>query len=349
MQNQPTMYNTHRREFLKQASLACAALAITGGSASAAAPAPAPGAGLPRRPLGKTGIDVSIVGVAGYHLGKLTEQTEAMELVQSAVDAGINLFETAWEYQDGRNEQLLGEALAGRRDKVVLASQVCTHGRDKSVGLQQLEDSLSRLKTDHLDLWLIHEVIYWNDPEWATAKDGVVEALRQARQQGKVRAVGFSGHKDPRITLKMLGHDFPFDVVVMPLNPFDFSYRSFEQQVLPELARRQIAAIGEKSLGGDLEPIQQGAITVEEGLRYAMSLPAASTLAAIESKTMLRTAISLAENFRPMSEPELSSLRQRVAPLAGDGHLELYKSTKKYDQKVGRVQHGFQSEEELPL
>ena len=173
---------------------------------------------IPRRPLAKTGEQVSIIGVGGYHLGSVKSSDLAVRLVQEAVDAGVNFFDNAWEYNDHRSEEWMGLGLQGRRDKVFLMSKVCTHGRDKKVAMQQLEDSLKRLGTDHLDLWQIHEVIYENDPDLHFAKGGVVEALDEAKKQGKVRFVGFTGHKSPAIHLKMLAHDYPFDTVQMPLN-----------------------------------------------------------------------------------------------------------------------------------
>ncbi len=191
---------------------------------------------IPRRPLGKTGEQVSIIGLGGYHLGTVQSSDLAVRLVHEAVDAGITFFDNAWEYNDHRSEEWMGLGLQGRRDKVFLMTKVCTHGRDKKVAMQQLEESLKRLGTDHLDLWQIHEVIYENDPELHFAKGGVVEALDEAKKQGKVRFVGFTGHKSPAIHLKMLAYNYPFDTVQMPLNCFDATYRSFEQQVLPELA-----------------------------------------------------------------------------------------------------------------
>src|ERR1035437_6846469 len=218
---------------------------------------------IPVRPLGKTGEQVSIIGVGGYHLGTVQSSDLAVRLVQEAVDAGVTFFDNAWEYNDHRSEEWMGLGLQGKRDKVFLmskvcthgrdkkvamqqleeslkrsvpnrfrdSSKVCTHGRDKKVAMQQLEESLKRLGTDHLDLWQIHEVIYENDPDLHFAKGGVVEALDEAKKQGKVRFVGFTGHKSPAIHLKMLAHDYPFDTVQMPLNCFDATYRSFEQQV----------------------------------------------------------------------------------------------------------------------
>jgi aryl-alcohol dehydrogenase-like predicted oxidoreductase len=177
----------------------------------------------------------------------------------------------------------------------------------------------------------------------------VVEALDEARKQGKVRFVGFTGHKDPAIHLKMLSHDYPFDTVQMPLNCFDGTYRSFEQRVLPEVNRRGMAALGMKSMGGDGQPILHGVVTPEEALRYAMSLPVAVTISGIDSLEVLRQNLAVARGFTPLSADEMEALRRRCAPYAADGHLELYKSTAKYDGDVGREQHGFPSQKELPL
>jgi uncharacterized protein len=177
----------------------------------------------------------------------------------------------------------------------------------------------------------------------------VIEALDQAKKDGKVRFVGFTGHKSPAIHLKMLAHNYPFDTVQMPLNCFDGTYRSFEQQVLPELERRGIAALGMKSLGGDGQPILHGVVGAEEALRYAMSLPVATTISGIDSLTVLRQNVAIARGFKPMTPEEMQALRQRCAFFPGDGHLELYKSTKKYDGGVGREQHGYPPAEELPF
>jgi predicted aldo/keto reductase-like oxidoreductase len=337
-----------RRDFLCKTAVFCAGLTLSQKQVATGAPEVNPPA-IPRRPLGKTGVQVSAIGLGGFSLAHAPTDGEAIEIVHEALDAGINLFETAWEYKDGQSEPLLGQALAGQRDKVVLVSQVCTHGRDKAVAMQQLEDSLTRLKTDHLDVWLIHECVYWNDPDRHFAKGGVIEALDEAKKQGKVRAVGFSGHKDPRIHLAMLSHDYPFDVVLLPLNPFDATYRSFERQVLPELAKRGIAAIGVKSLCGDASPVLQGDIQAQESIRYAMSLPVAATLTGVDSLAVLHQNLAIARGFEPLTGTQMQALRDRCAPLAADGHLELYKSTMKFEMKVGREQHGFPTRNELPL
>jgi aryl-alcohol dehydrogenase-like predicted oxidoreductase len=248
------------------------------------------------------------------------------------VDAGVNFLDNAWEYNQGRSEEWMGRALQGRRDKVFLMTKVCTHGRDKKVAMRQLEKSLKRLGTDHLDLWQIHEVIYDNDPDLHFAKGGVVEALDQAKKDGKVRFVGFTGHKSPAIHLKMLAHKYPFDTVQLPLNCFDGTYRSFEQLVLPELRRRGIGALGMKSLGGDGQPVLHGAVTAEEALRYAMSLPVATTISGIDALAVLRQNVAIAQGFKPMTPQQMQALRQRCASVAADGHLELYKSTKRGDR-----------------
>jgi len=218
---------------------------------------------IPRRALGRTGVEVTAMGLGGYHLGLVKGARQAERIVQEAVDEGITFLDNAWEYHDGRSEEIMGRALAGgRRERVFLMTKVCTHGRDRATAMRQLEQSLRRLRTDHLDLWQIHEVVYENDPERHFAPGGAVEALDQAKRQGKVRFVGFTGHKDPSIHLKMLARDFPFDACQMPLNCFDASFRSFEARVLPEVNRRGIAALGMKSMGGEGEPVSKRMVRV---------------------------------------------------------------------------------------
>jgi len=336
-----------RRRFL-QAGLVGAALAgpLLRGQADADETGPDR---VLRRPLGKTGERVSALGLGGYTLANAPTREEAVRIVHEAIDAGVTFFDNAWEYNDGKSEEWMGEALKGRRDKVFLMTKVCTHGRDRKVALKQLEESLKRLQTDHLDLWQIHECVYYNDPERHFAKGGVVEALDEAKKSGKVRFVGFTGHKHPAIHLKMLSHNYPFDSVQMPLNPFDATYRSFQTDVLPEVNKRGMAALGMKSLGGNGQPITQGVVTVEEALRYAMSLPVATTISGIDSLAVLRQNLAIARGFKPMTAEEMEALSKRCTRDAGDGHLELYKSTMKYDGDLGRGQHGLPSHKDLPL
>src|ERR1051325_3632547 len=245
---------------------------------------------MPYRPLGTSGVLVSALGLGGYHLAMAGSEREGVRSVPAAIDAGVTFMDNAWEYHDGKSERIMGKAIADRRDQVFLMTKVCTHGRGTREGMRQLEQSLRRLKTDHLDLWQIHECVYYNDPDRHFMRGGVIEALDQAKRQGKVRFVGFTGHKDPRIHLGMLAHDYPFDTCQLPLNCFDSSFedRSFERQVLPELLRRGIAPIGMKSLSGDGRQVKARAITAEEGLRYAMSPPAMTPVSGIDSMKVLR-------------------------------------------------------------
>ncbi len=331
-----------RREFLGAAGATLTTASILSRQTQA-------GGEIPRRPLGNTGVQVSIIGVGGFHLGSAKDQSEARKIVDAALDAGINFFDNAWEYHDGRSEEWLGEALKQKRDRAFLMTKVCTHGRSKDIAMRMLEESLKRLQTDHLDLWQIHEVIYDNDPDLIFKTGGAAEALVEAKKQGKVRFVGFTGHKDPSIHLKMLEHGFPFDAVQMPLNCFDANFRSFETRVLPELHRRGIAALGMKSMGGSGEMVAHGAVTAAEALRYAMSLPVAVTISGMESLSVLKQNLEVARGFQPMSAADMQHLRDRCSFDASDGRWELFKTTKKYDGAIGREQHGFPSPTDLPV
>ncbi len=303
---------------------------------------------IPRRVLGTTKVQVSALGLGGFDIAKAGHEQEGIRIVQEAVDAGITFLDNAWEYHDGRSEEWMGKALVGRRDKVFLMTKVCTHGRDKQTAMQMLEESLRRLKTDYLDLWQVHEVVYDNDPARHFAKGGVMEAITEAKRSGKVRFVGFTGHKDPALHLEMLKSDYPFDACQLPLNCFDASFRSFEQRVLPELNRRGIAAIGMKSLGGGGDAVKAGIVTAEESLRYAMSLPVATTVSGIPTLGILQQNLSIARGFKPMTAEQMKALRERVAMLAADGRFELYKTSKRYDGNPGRKEHGFPPQEKMP-
>jgi uncharacterized protein len=302
---------------------------------------------IPLRPLGMTGVSVSALGLGGYHLGTIESERTAIRLAHAAIDAGITFLDNAWEYHEGRSETVMGTAIADRRERVFLMTKVCTHGRGATEAMRQLEQSLRRLKTDYLDLWQIHECAYDNDAERHFARGGVVEALERAKRQGKVKFVGFTGHKRPAIHLAMLEHDFPFDTCQLPLNCFDATFRSFEHEVLPVLLRRGIAPIGMKSLGGDARQLKTKAITPQEGLRYAMSLPVATTVSGIDSMRVLTQNLKVAAGFRPMTARAMAALRRRVAEEAADGRYELYKTTAMHEGPIGRAQHGYPSDEEL--
>ncbi len=303
---------------------------------------------VPHRPLGNTGIQVSAMALGGYHLGSAKDQQEVNNIVARAMDAGVNFFDNAWDYHNGHSEEVVGSALKGKRQQVIIMTKVCTHGRGKDIAMQQLEQSLRRLQTDYLDLWQIHEVIYENDPELIFRPSGAAEALLEAKQQGKVRAIGFTGHKDPSIHLRMLTHDFPFDTVQMPLNCLDATFRSFEQNVLPVAKQRGMGILGMKSMGGSGEIIVHGAATPEQALRYAMSLPVSATISGVESMEVLEQNLAVARGFQPMTAQDMQVLREQCKVFAADGRYELFKVTKKYDGGVGREQHHFPPSEELP-
>ncbi len=302
---------------------------------------------IPRRALGRTGAEVSALALGGYHLGLVKSERESTRIVREALDAGLTFMDNAWEYHDGRSEELMGKALEGRRHEAFLMSKVCSHGRDRRVAMRQLEETLRRLKTDYLDLWQIHEVVYENDPDLHFAPGGAVEALEQAKREGKVRFVGFTGHKHPDIHLKMLSHGFPFDACQFPLNVFDTTFRSFEQRVLPEVIRQGIAPLGMKSMCGEGIPVKKRAVTPTEALRYAMSLPVASTVSGIDSLKILRQNLGIARDFKPLSAAEMRRLRERCAESAADGRFELYKTSAKFEGPPGRKQHKFPPLDEL--
>jgi predicted aldo/keto reductase-like oxidoreductase len=355
-----------RRAFLKGAAMTSAMSMLSGASAEGQSkglaaeknPVVPTGAGesgasipefqAPRRPMGKTGLNVSILGMGGFHLGTAAGQAEVNNMVAKALDHGINFFDNAWEYHEGASEERVGAALKGKRDQAIVMTKVCTHGRKKEVAMRMLEESLTRLQTDHLDVWQVHEVVYYNDPEKCYAPEGVLEALAAAKQQGKVRFVGFTGHKNPSIHLEMLKGGFPFDTVQMPLNPFDDSYRSFQREVLPVAVERGMAVFGMKSMGGSGEMISMGALTPTEALGFAMSLPGVSTtISGMDSMRVLDQNLAILRDFKPLSGEQMAALQAHGKQFQ-DGRFELFKSTAKYDGELGRQQHDFPSASELP-
>ena len=299
------------------------------------------------RPFGKhADVKISALGLGGHHIGQATDQRTAINIVHGAIDGGVTFFDNCWEYHRGKSENWMGAALKGKRDKVFLMSKVCTHGRDGSLAMQMLEQSLNRLQTDHLDLWQVHGVVFENDPELFIRPDGAAEALRTAQEQGKVRFLGFTGHKHPEIHLAMLNVGFPWDAVQMPLNPFDANFLSFEQLVLPELTKRGVAALGMKPIGGNGDMVRKGAVTAEQALSYAMSLPVTTTITGMESMEILKQNLKIAQGFKALSDAEMQAIRDQVKQPAADGRFEPYKTSLKFDNPEARMAHNYPLDEQ---
>jgi len=320
----------NRREFLGKV-----ALGIAGASAGLAAPeylAAAAGE-MPYRTLGRSGEKVSIVGLGGYHLGMPKEEAEAIRIIRTAIDNGINFMDNCWDYHDGVSEQRMGKALRdGYRQKVFLMTK--TDGQVKDAWNSQLEDSLRRLQTDTLDLVQFHEVVRMGDPDRIFGPNGAFEAAVAARQAGKIRYIGFTGHQDPDIHVKMLNTAFKnnitFDAVQFPLNPFDPHYKSFEKKVLPVLVEHAIGVLGMKPMGnGNL--LKSKVVTPIECLHYAMSLPTSVVITGCDTMEILNQALDAARTFKPLTEQERASLLARTAQAAADGQFEPFKSTNSYN------------------
>ena len=281
---------------------------------------------LEQRPLGRGGPTVSILGLATRRLAA-AGQRNAIRIVREAIDHCFYKQKTAYEYGgDGQVERWLGLALRdGYRERVTLVWQCCAHLRDYKTSMQQFEESLRRLRTSAVDLWSVHDVIYDNDPDWLYDHGGL-DAAQEARDQRRVRWIGFSGHKSPHIHQKLLGRGFAWDAVAMPLNPLDATFRSFERQVLPEVIRRGAAVIGTKPIaGGALAGARS--VKPEDSLRYCFSLPVSTVLCGMDSVAMLRKTLKLATGFKPYHAGEMDALRQKARQVAGDGRFERYKTT----------------------
>jgi aryl-alcohol dehydrogenase-like predicted oxidoreductase len=309
----------------------------------AMAQTPASAAGIPQRMLGRTGVRVSVLCLGGWHIGAVKDDAEAIRIMHAAIDEGMTFFDNAWDYHDGRSEELMGRALAmdGKRQKVFLMTKNCE--RDYAGSMKCLEDSLRRMKTDHLDLWQFHEMVYDNDPDWIFEK-GAVKAALEAKKAGKVRFIGFTGHKDPLIHLKALAKPFDWDTAQMPVNVLDADYRSFQNNVIPVCLKKNVGVIGMKGLAGGYPQgalLAEAGLTAEECYRYCLSTPVAAQVVGVISMEQLKADIKLAREFKPMTKAEKDALRARVKEFAGDGRLERFKSTKDFDGPHHRKQHGF--------
>jgi uncharacterized protein len=332
----------NRREFMQTgaAGLATAALATVTAESAHGQNA----AGIPLRPLGRTGQSVTMICLGGYHSSVHANEQESIRLIQRAIDEGITFLDNAWDYHNGGAEERMGKAISqgNRREKVFLMTKCC--GRTAKDAQSHLEDSLRRLRTDHLDLWQFHEIVYDNDPDWIFAKGGAIEYALKAKEEGKIRFLGFTGHKDPSIHLKMLDKPYPWATVQMPLNVMDSQFRSFQHRVLPVLNQREIAPIAMKSLGGNGKIVSEAIVSIEEALRYVLSLPIATLVSGIDSEKVLEQNLKIVREFKPMTTDEMAAIENKVRPYAGDGRFELFKSSKMYDGPYHRKQHGFSTE-----
>ncbi len=289
--------------------------------------------GIPYRRLGRTGEMVSLIGVGGYHLGRQADEQETIRIVRTAVDNGINFLDNCWDYNGGASELRMGKALRdGYRDKAFLMTKI--DGRSKDSATQQIEESLRRLQTDRIDLMQFHEVIRMSDPERVFGPDGALEAVVAAQRAGKIRYIGFTGHKSPAIHLRMLEvarqHGFTFDAVQMPLNVMDAHYDSFTKQVVPVLVEHDIGVIGMKPMG-DPFVLVSGTVTAIECLHYAMNLPTSVVITGCDSLPVLEQALRAARTFRPLSEGAVAGLLVRTADAARAGKYELYKTSHHFD------------------
>ena len=273
-----------------------------------------------------------MLGLGGYHVGNPSE-AEGTKIVHTAVDNGITFMDNCWDYHDGDSEVRMGKALqGGYRQKVFLMTKI--DGRDAKTAAQQINQSLQRLQTDHIDLLQFHEVIRMNDPERIFASGGGMEAALKAREAGKIRFIGFTGHKSPQIHKHMLEvadqHQFKFDSVQMPLNVMDAQYESFAQIVLPMAQQRNIGVLGMKPIGSGIL-LKSGKVNAIECLRYALSLPTSVVITGCESMKDVQQAIDLGRSFKPLTETERAALLGKTAEVAKNGQFELYKTSTQFD------------------
>lgn len=278
--------------------------------------------GIPTRPLGSTGLQVTVLGVGGYHIGKDKDPDLGVRIIRTAIDEGINFLDNAWCYNGGLSERIMGRALrGGYRDKVVLMTK--NHGRDPATFESQLHDSLSRLQTDRIDLIQFHEVVRDQDRD-AILGSGLIEAAVKARDTGKIRFIGFTGHCFPYLFRQLLDHEFAWDTVQFPANLLDAQYRSFTAAILPLLVERGIGAIGMKSLAGGR--LLDTGVSPREAIGYALSLPIDTLVSGIDSLEVLAENLDIARTWSPLAREQEQQLLERTAPYAGDGHLEGYKA-----------------------
>jgi aryl-alcohol dehydrogenase-like predicted oxidoreductase len=324
----------------RQALQAMAALSVSGASAGTAAARDAAGApaspsssDVPTRAFGRTNEKVSAVGLGGYHVGVPKDPAEGIKIVRSAIDRGITFMDNCWDYHDGESERRMGQALRdGYRKRVFLMTKF--DGRTKQATARQIEESLQRLQTDVIDLMQYHENIRMEDPDRFFAEGGPLEALLEAKKAGKIRYIGFTGHKDPAVHARMLdvaeAHSFKFDSCQMPLNPMDAHFRSFEKQVLPRLVQQGVAVLGMKPMANGIL-LKSQTVTPVECLHYALSLPTSVVITGCESVERVDQAVEAARTFKPLSPDQVTALLARTREAAATGRFEPFKTTDQFD------------------
>ncbi|HEY4051394.1 MAG TPA: aldo/keto reductase [Acidobacteriaceae bacterium] len=329
-----------RRDFIKSAAVAVTAFA-TSGTAGRAQTAADAGKRISRpmspdmeyRDLGRTGEKVSVIGLGGYHLGKQADSAESVRLMRSAIDRGITFMDNCWDYNDGISEIRMGQALRdGYRSKVFLMTKM--DGRTKEAYNLQLEQSLGRLQTDVIDLVQFHEVIRMEDPDRIFAPGGALEAAIAAREAGKIRYIGFTGHKDPAVHLRMLAmaqkHSFHFDTVQMPINVMDAHFRSFAREVMPVAVQQGIAVLAMKTFG-DHFILNSKTVEPIDALHYSLTQPVSVVITGIDSMPVMEQALTAVKTFRPMTQEQIAELLHRTQDAAADGRFELFKTTAHFD------------------
>lgn len=321
-----------RRSFLQ---IAAAWLAAWTQPIAALAPQPSP-SGVPTRLLGRTGERVSCIGLGGYHIADQADVAESIRIIRTAIDHGITFMDNSWDYHDGDSERRMGQALRdGYRAKVFLMTKI--DGRTRAAAARQIDESLRRLQTDHIDLLQFHEIIRMSDPDRIMAPSGAIEAAEAARTAGKIRFIGFTGHKDPAIHRKMIATGFPFATAQMPLNVMDAHYRSFQHQVVPVCQQKGIGVLGMKSMGDSII-LRSGLVTAPECLRYALSLPTSVVITGCDTLRDVQQAVTAATTFRPYQPEELAELLQRTRAAAESGQYEPFKNTHEFDSTAQNPQ-----------
>jgi aryl-alcohol dehydrogenase-like predicted oxidoreductase len=298
------------------------------------------GDGMIYRTLGKTGERVSAIGLGGAHIGRAVSAEMATSIIRSAIDRGITFMDNSWDYSNGEAERRMGAALRdGYRQKVLLMTKF--DGRTKQSAARQIDESLQRLQTDHVDLMQFHENIRMEDPDRFFADGGALEALLEAKKAGKIRYIGFTGHKDPLVHLRMLEvaaqHQFHFDSCQMPLNVMDFHFRSFAHQVVPKLVEQGIGVLAMKTMGSG-SILRSGTVTPLECLHYALNLPTSVVITGMDSPERVDQALEAARTFKPMSEPEVAGIVNKTREAAMSGQYELFKTSTRFDGTANNPQ-----------